>query len=802
MLRAPALRRTAVPATALLLLLSGCSEERRPTTITVTPGSLSLDAVGAQGSLAASVLDQDGQAMTGVTITWSSSTPTVATVSGTGVVTSVGNGTTTIRAEVGSASGAAQVTVQQVATQLGVEGDLVLDGTAGEPLAPLTIVLQDRLGRPAQGVPVTFQVTAGGGSFSQGSVNTAADGRASSVWTLGSVAGTTQEARASAAGGLAAPFQATARAGSPDRILKIAGDDQSFRRGGVLPLPLEIRVTDRFENPISGAGVTWSVASGGGAPGSGVGVTNAQGEASTTWTLGSALGTQTLTASVSGVDPATFTATATAVPASLAVTAGSGQTATVGTAVPVAPEVRVLDEDGVAIAQVPVTFRVLSGGGTVSGSGGSGNEAVIATDADGRARLTAWTLGTSAGEQSLTAQVTGLNPVPIIATAQAGPAAQLVKVSGDGQSGTGGSPLAAPIVVRVADQFGNPRNGVTVTFAPVSGSGSASPAVAVTAGNGTAFTEWTLGAASGTQELTVSAGPDVPPVSFFATAAAGGAFNIQLEFTTATSAPVQQAFANAAARWASVITTKLPPISNLQLDADDCGNPTATTVNVDDLLIFVTVTPIDGPGGVLGQAGPCFIRTASGLPIVGVIELDADDMAGLDASGQLEAVILHEMGHVLGIGSLWAHQGLLQLPSLPSSPGADTHFNGGAAIAAFDAIGGAGYAGGAKVPVENTQGGEGTRDAHWRLSVFGDELMVGFIGATSPMSRVTIGSLADLGYGVNLNAADAYTLTLPSPMADHEHRIHLGDDLLRLPLRVVNEGGEVVRVLPAPGGSR
>ena len=62
------------------------------------------------------------------------------------------------------------------------------------------------------------------------------------------------------------------------------------------------------------------------------------------------------------------------------------------------------------------------------------------------------------------------------------------------------------------------------------------------------------------------------------------------------------------------------------------------------------------------------------------------------------------------------------------------------------------------MPVENT-GGPGTRDGHWRESVFRNELMSGFIAAPdNPLSRLTVASLQDLGYKVDLTKAEAYTL--------------------------------------------
>ena len=58
-------------------------------------------------------------------------------------------------------------------------------------------------------------------------------------------------------------------------------------------------------------------------------------------------------------------------------------------------------------------------------------------------------------------------------------------------------------------------------------------------------------------------------------------------------------------------------------------------------------------GQVLGQAGPCQVRGLGYLPSVGMMEFDSDDLDALEASGRLLSVVLHEMGHVLGIGTWW-----------------------------------------------------------------------------------------------------------------------------------------------------
>ena len=180
-------------------------------------------------------------------------------------------------------------------------------------------------------------------------------------------------------------------------------------------------------------------------------------------------------------------------------------------------------------------------------------------------------------------------------------------------------------------------------------------------------------------------------------------------------------------------------------------------------------------------------------------------LPALEADGTLGDVILHEMAHTIGIGTLWNQSplSLLNNPSLPSSPGADTHFSGANAVAEFNALPGGPWvpptSASSVVPVENTQGGAGTRDAHWRESTFVTELMTGFIGPglVNPLSRVTIQSLLDMGYFVDINQADAYTLGNPSGLraGGPATVFHLKDDILRIPLKLIDRNGRIVRVV-------
>lgn len=338
--------------------------------------------------------------------------------------------------------------------------------------------------------------------------------------------------------------------------------------------------------------------------------------------------------------------------------------------------------------------------------------------------------------------------------------------AGNAQIAAAGSAVAIAPSVVVRDVNGVAVPGATVTFATVATIGSITGAVATTDVNGIASVgSWTLATGANVLSATVTgSGIAGNPVIFSATGSSSASgFNVDLRFLTMPTLPQLQAFTGAVSRWQSIITNDLANVS-LVAAANACAaSSPALNEIVDDVLIQVSLTPIDGVGNVLGSAGPCLIRTTGSLPALGAMQFDVADLATLESSGQLNSVILHEMGHVLGIGSLWrvAAFNLLANPSLPSSPGVDTRFTGVNGIAGFDAIGGTTYTGGGKVPVENAQGGQGTQDSHWRESVLANELMTGFLNnGANPLSVLTVRSLQDLGYSVNTAAADAFFLTL------------------------------------------
>lgn len=220
-------------------------------------------------------------------------------------------------------------------------------------------------------------------------------------------------------------------------------------------------------------------------------------------------------------------------------------------------------------------------------------------------------------------------------------------------------------------------------------------------------------------------------------------FTIEVRFLGGLTETQIQAFQSAADRWTKVITGDLPAV---QVDGEV----------IDDLLILAQGTDIDGAGGILGQAGPTDVRpsnagAAAFLPAKGKMQFDTADLEQMEKRKTLNDVITHEMGHVLGFGTVWSRKRLLK-GARRSNP----TFVGQTAMHEYGQLRGGGTA--KPVPVENT-GGSGTRNSHWRETVFGNELMTGFVeDVGNPLSRTTVASLQDLGYTVDLNAADSYTL--------------------------------------------
>jgi hypothetical protein len=329
----------------------------------------------------------------------------------------------------------------------------------------------------------------------------------------------------------------------------------------------------------------------------------------------------------------------------------------------------------------------------------------------------------------------------------------------NGQTALPGTAVASAPAVVVKDANGKGVKGVTVRFVVVQGGGSVTTSTAVTDVQGLASAGgWTLGSALGVNIVDAIVN-NLTPVRFTATAAteatplppvSTGSFNITTRYVAGATTRQREAVDKAVARWQTVITGDLANVP-VNAPAGTCftAQPTVNEV-VDDILIFVEFVDIDGAGKTLGQAGPCYIRTDNSLPVVGHLKLDQSDLQQMESIGTIDDVVLHEIGHVLGIGTLWPTKNLLA-----GAGTVDPQFTGTFGIAAYQSLGGLDAA----VPVEGT-GESGTKEGHWRESVFGNELMTGWIsGTVNPLSRLTIASLQDLGYGANSSAASTFQLS-------------------------------------------
>jgi adhesin/invasin len=599
-------------------------------------------------------------------------------------------------------------------------------------------------GTPLADVTVTFTVTAGGGSVTGATQTTSALGIATvGSWTLGAAPASNELSASAGPGYTGSPvvFRALGLTQLPNQIAVSAGNNQT----GAVGTPVAVRPAVRLTasgTPVAGYPVTFTT-SDGTVTGSTV-LTGADGIATVgSWTLGSSPGTQELRA-VTAIGTVTFTATALAGTPSIFAATDPNLIAEgiVGQAPVPLPAVIVADEFGNPLAGVPVSFAVASGGGTV----GAGPQL---TDVAGIARPASWRLGTTVGLNTLTATVTGLPSVTLRAQSVAGAPTTIEIAAGDGQTGGIGRDLPVNPAVRVRDQYGN-NAAAMVRFTVLSGGGSGGGDVNSSAVTGLASARWRLGPAPGPNTLRATLVATGASVTFTAMAQiVVSNFRIDFLFLSQAATEQRSVFEAAAARWSDILLGDLPDWQVTSPATTCFESQPAVNQAVDDVLILVEVVAIDGPGGVLGSAGPCVLRNGSLLPAMGAMRFDQADLAAMQQSGELGDVILHEMAHVFGLGTIWQSRGLLSGATTPNPV-----FIGTAAREAYVLVGGPNVA----VPVEGS-GGAGTANAHWRESVFRSELMTGFIlGTPNPLSRVTIGSLQDLGYVVDYGTADPFSL--------------------------------------------
>ncbi len=399
-------------------------------------------------------------------------------------------------------------------------------GTVGRPAAqPLEVRVLDASGVPVPRVVVTFVVKNAATASGHGSVlladTTGSDGLASTPFTFGTLAGldtivaTTRTTNAT----LTQQFVLRAMPTAAKQLQKLTTVALQDTVGVTLRDTLIVAVRDTFNNVIPNLDVTWTVPAGAGS----VAIVNAQtdaaGRARAVWTLGTAQGTETVTATVAAVAPVTFSATALgAGVASLRVASGDVQTASAGSLAAQPLVVQALDAKGAAVSGAPVTFAAITGGGTLS-------KLVDTTDAQGLAR-TRLTVGTTAGTNTVSVTANA-KQASFAVRSTAAAAKTLVQVNGNNGQDTVRATLRDTLILAVRDTFNNPVPGVAVTWTITQGGGAVQLLTQPTDSAGRARALWTLGTAKGANSLTASVA-GVPALTYNAVALGAPASTITL----------------------------------------------------------------------------------------------------------------------------------------------------------------------------------------------------------------------------------------------------------------------------------
>jgi len=188
----------------------------------------------------------------------------------------------------------------------------------------------------------------------------------------------------------------------------------------------------------------------------------------------------------------------------ISIASGGAQNAVVGSALASPIVAKVTDQSGNPISGIIVTF-------TPSASAGSVSAAQVTTDATGTASVT-WTLGTTAGTDSMSVTAGALTPATVVASAAPGAPAAMTIVAGNNQSAPIDSTLSTTLQVKVTDQYGNVIPNAVVSWSDDSG-GMFSTTSTLTDANGIATVQYTLGSTPGIEDVTASVSVSGSPMT-------------------------------------------------------------------------------------------------------------------------------------------------------------------------------------------------------------------------------------------------------------------------------------------------
>ncbi len=637
------------------------------------------------------------------------------------------------------------------------------------------------------------------------------------VTAVGNGSGTLQ----ASASGLEATSSVTVEQ-RPAAIKVVSGDGQEALRGTKLPEPVIVRLEDRGGHGVAGLEIRFAPGSESGSVSVESVTSDDSGEGATEWTLGSKFGSQSLVISVPGGIQNRATATATSDtplpdlsvetlhlsrtdPTDLETLDITATLANRGDAPSPDTFPVHLTLDGIAQEIVEVARLDVDGRTTLNFTGAGPFEAGrrrLAVVVDPEGGIDEWETANNTRAEDLTVAHQEVITVGHMSNISAS-LDDVLFFRIDIEEGS-----KEALNVEVSGGQGDPDLFVNYGFRPdhhykyscISGEQPGDPELCQL-----------LPARTGSYHVAVHAYTTFGPVELKITV--GGTsvetFDIDLVFIQHGSAEQDNVIRAAAEKWESAIVQDVSDIdlADSPIEAGRCGegSPVVDDV-VDDVRMFVSIDSIDGPGNILARAGPCSYRITrfEGYPdiprsvIAGGMEFDEDDLPRLSAQGILVSTVTHEMGHVLGFGTMWDVFDLLENPSRTGNPNADTHFTGPLARRAFESAGGRYYRGGAIVPVESG-GAPGQADSHWRESVFENELMTPFLSAgIEPFSAVTIEAMADLGYSVDPSVADRYRISGAGAAGMAVTRgpvIDLSNDIADYPVMLIDQKGRLVRTV-------
>ena len=217
-------------------------------------------------------------------------------------------------------------------------------------------------------------------------------------------------------------------------------------------------------------------------------------------------------------------------------------------------------------------------------------------------------------------------------------------------------------------------------------------------------------------------------------------------------------------RWEEIIVNDLVdfPNSDGEINFLD-GTGYSYSGSVDDVVIAYQFGEIDGLDGILGSAGPVLVRLNSRTPASGLMEFDNVDFQALYPPGSFAAryILVHEMGHVLGIGVTGP---CFEECGVANGEASFEYTCQRAAAEYAKIVKCTDFAAGPLNLKLEDDGGEGTFCSHWEDDNFdhpdSSEMMTGFFdnSKNQPISRVTLGALEDMGYVVDYCAGEKYPL--------------------------------------------